>query len=180
MTLDEKEKLYAQLKDLHFNEDYDFFIQAASKDQTLFIEIFNFLKTLKEKDQWRILWLLDHASENNFDYILPILNDLYKLVLKTNNESNIRQGMKLIFRHPIDEEYAGELLERCIQWMLNPKAKISTQVSGLEFFYRTTLLYPELKNELLTYIDQIMEESPSAGYKNRLSKIKNELLKSKT
>lgn len=179
MNLKEREKLYARLKDLYFQEDYDYFIKAASKSQSLFIEIFEFQKTLPDKDRWRILWILDHASENNFDYIVPVLNDLYKSILKTNNESNIRQTMKLILRQPIVEDYAGELLEKCIQWMLNPKAKISSQVLGLEFFYQTTLLYPELKNELLAYIDQIMEESPSAGYKNRLGKTREKLLNSK-
>ena len=90
------------------------------------------------------------------------------------NESCIRQGMKLILRCPVREEFAGELLNRCVEWMNDPKAKISSQCLGLEFFYSTAQLYPEMAPELLAYIDDIMERSPSAGYKLRLKKIRSE------
>ena len=175
MDLTTTEKINQQLKDLYFKQDYEYLTQQARMNQEVFNHIYHYHKTLPEKDQWRLLWILDHASEDQFELITPVLEDLYSVALKTQNESNIRQSMKLILRQPILEEYAGELLERCIEWMLNPKAKISSQVLGLEFFYQVTLIYPELSVELNTYIEQVLEESPSMGYKNRLQKIRKKL-----
>lgn len=179
MNLEAKEKIHQLLKDLYFKEDYEFLTEQAKANQDIFNFIYDFQKSIPEKDRWRVLWILDHASEEHFELIVPILDDLYAVALKTTNESIIRQTMKLILRQSVNEKYAGELLERCVEWMLNPKAKISSQVLGLEFFFQVTKIYPELSTELLTYIDQILEETPSAGYKNRLLKIRKQLLKKK-
>lgn len=79
--------------------------------------------------------------------------------------------MKLILRCDINEDYAGELLDRCIKWMNDPKSKVSSQGLGLEFFYRITQLYPEMAPELIAIINDIMERSPNKGYIVQLKKI---------
>ena len=175
MNLATKEKIRQLLKDLYFKEDYEYLTKQAKANQDIFNLIYDYQKSIPEKNRWRVLWILDHASEDDYKRIAPILHDLYSVALKTTNESIIRQTMKLILRQPINEDYAGELLDHCVEWMLNPKAKISSQVLGLEFFFQVTKIYPELSTELLTYIDQILEETPSAGYKNRLLKIRKQL-----
>ena len=133
--------------------------------------VWDIAREMPDEEAWRYLWILDHATEKNNIPLFPILDDLYKMVLKTENESVIRQTLKLILRCPVSEDYAGELLDRCVKWMNDPKAKISSQCLGLEFFYQCTLLYPEMAPELLAHIDDIMERTPSAGYKVRLKQI---------
>jgi hypothetical protein len=63
--------------------------------------------------------------------------------------------------------------------MNNPKAKISGQALGLEFFYESCKLYPEMTPELTAYIDDILERSPSAGYCIRLNQIRQAIKKEK-
>lgn len=172
MTREEIEQL---LESVYSKADYDFLFQKAEKECDFFYKIWEIAKDQPFEKAWRLLWIMDHATEKKNDFILPILNDVYSMVLKTNNESYIRQGMKLILRCPVNEEYAGELLDRCIKWMNDPKAKISSQALGLEFFHQTCKVYPEMAPELIAHIDDILERgNPSAGYTIWLKKIRSE------
>lgn len=155
--------------------DYELLFYQAKMSHEFFSTIWEMVKERPAKQSWRLLWILDHATEKDNRFILPILDEVYQLVLATENESFIRHGMKLILRCDINEDFAGELLDRCIAWMNDPKSKISSQVLGLEFFYRTTLLYPEMAPELTAIIDDIMERSPSKGYIIQLRKIRSEI-----
>ena len=157
--------------------DYDLMFKQVAGDYNLFSMLWTIACEKPATEAWRILWILDHATEKRNEFIFPILDELYRQVLATKNESYIRLGMRLILRCPVNEDFAGELLDKCITWMTNPKAKISSQGLGLDFFYQTCKLYPEMAPELLALIDDIMERSPSAGYKVRLKRIREELHK---
>jgi len=170
-----KEEIVQMLEAVYSKADYEFLFKRATNDPEFFNSVWDIARELPDEDSWRYLWILDHATEKNNSNLFPILDDLYKMVLKTTNESVIRQTMKLILRCPVDEEYAGELLNRCVEWMNDPKAKISSQCLGLEFFFKTCQIYPEMAPELLAYIDDIIERSPSAGYKVRLRQIRSQL-----
>lgn len=163
------------LASLYSKADYEVMFERASKSQQLFQELWELIKEKPEKDSWRIMWILDHATEKNNAFIFPILDELYQRVLKSTNESFIRHAMKLILRCPINEDYAGEVLDRCIEWMNNPKAKVSSQGLGLHFFYRVCELYPEMKPELLAHMDEMHERQPGAGMKVMLREIRAKL-----
>ena len=172
-----KEEIEQILEAVYSKADYEFLFSKAEREQDFFYQIWEIAKGQPFEKAWRLLWIMDHATEKRNDYILPILNDIYSMVLITNNESYVRHGMKLILRCPIQEDFAGALLDRCIVWMNDPKAKISSQGLGLEFFYQTCKLYPEMAPELIAHIDDILERSPSAGYKVMLKRIRRELHK---
>ena len=170
-----REEIENFLNSAYSKAEYELMFRRTAEDHDLFSTLWEISREKPFKDAWRLLWILDHATEKRNNFIFPILDELYQNVLKTDNESYIRQAMKLILRCPVNEEYAGELLEKCVQWMTNPKAKISSQGLGLEFFYQVCRLYPEMAPELVAHIDDIMERSPSAGYKVRLRQIRQQL-----
>jgi hypothetical protein len=172
-----REEIIQMLEAVYSKADYEFLFKKAETEPDFFNKVWDIARDMPDEDAWRYLWILDHATEKSNFNLLAILGDLYKMVLKTNHESVIRQTMKLILRCPVNEEYAGELLDRCVKWMNDPKAKISSQCLGLEFFFQTCQLYPEMAPELIAHIDDISGRSPSAGYKHRLKQIRNQLTK---
>lgn len=163
------------LSNIYSKAEYDVLFEEAATNQRFFNLLWEIIQEKPDKEAWRIMWILDHATEKKNDFIFPILDEVYERILNTKNESVIRQSMKLILRCPVNEDYAGELLDRCIGWMNDPKAKISSQALGLEFFYQVCLLYPEMAPELLAHVDAMMERSPSAGFKIRLREIRKKL-----
>lgn len=174
-----REEVLNLLEAVYSKADYDFLFAKAANDFDFFKMIWDISKEQPFNKSWRLLWILDHATRKKNDFIFPILDDLYKLALATNNESYIRQSMLLILRCPLNEDYMSELLERSIVWMNDPKGKISSQALGLEFFYQVCKIYPEMSPELLANIEDLMERKPSAGMNIRLKKIRSELEKRK-
>lgn len=173
MTRKEIEDL---LQSIYSKADYDVMFERAAASEELFHLLWEIIKEKPEKESWRMMWILDHASEKKNDFLLPIRDEIYERIMQTDNESFIRHAMKLILRCPINEDYAGELLDRCIGWMNDPKKKISSQGLGLEFFFKVVQLYPEMAPELLAHIDDILERNPSAGFWVRLKQIKSQLV----
>jgi hypothetical protein len=171
-----KEEVTRMLDAVYTKADYEFLFIKAETDSEFFQLVWIIACDIPEDDSWRYLWILDHATEKSIDNLMPILIDLYKWVLKTDHESVLRHVLKLILRCPVNEEYAGALLDRCVKWMFEPKAKISTQCLGLEFFFKCCQLYPEMAPELLAYIDEISARTTSSGYIVRLKQIKAQLL----
>ncbi|MFA9388175.1 MAG: hypothetical protein ACERKD_00120 [Prolixibacteraceae bacterium] len=163
------------LSSIYSKAEYDVLFAETAKSRELFKLLWEMIKEKPESESWRMMWILDHATEKKNDFILPILDELYERVLLTNNESFIRHAMKLILRCPINENYAGELLDRCIKWMNDPKAKMSSQGLGLEFFYRVCQLYPEMYPELMAHMEDMLERHPSAGLEVRLKQIRSKL-----
>ena len=170
-----REEVEHILSSIYSKAEYDVLFKEASKNQVFFNLLWEIVKEKKESESWRIVWILDHATEKKNDFILPILDEIYERILKSKHEGFIRLSMKLILRCPVNEDFAGELLDRCIGWMNDPKLNISSQVLGLEFFYKVCQLYPEMSPELLAYINEMMERSPSAGMKVRLKQIRSQL-----
>ncbi|MBN2807475.1 MAG: hypothetical protein JXR22_12530 [Prolixibacteraceae bacterium] len=163
------------LKSEYSAADVKILFDLAARDETFFHMIWDMARSKPDRDAWRLLWILDHATEKSNRLIFPILDELYRWAIRTRNESIIRQTMKLILRCPLLEEEAGELLDRCVAWMNNPKAKISSQAMGLEFFFRVCQQYPEMKPELLAHIEAMHERHPSAGMQVRLREIRKAL-----
>lgn len=170
-----REEVLALLESVYSKADYDYLFLKAETEIDFFNLIWDISKERPYNKSWRLLWILDHATRKKNDFIIPILDDLYKLLLATDNESYIRQSMLLILRCPLNEDYITELLERSIAWMNDPKGKVSTQALGLEFFYQVCKLYPEMSPELISNIDDLLDRKPSAGMKIRLKKIKQDL-----
>jgi len=160
----------------YLRNEFELLIQKATADRAFCMALWDVAKQHKGQKIWRYLWMIDRATERNPQWIEPIVEEVYQLLLHTKNESVIRHTMKLILRCKLKEEHMTELLDKCIVWMNNPAAKISSQVLGLEYFWRVCKLYPEMNQELLSLVEHILERGEiSAGYKNRLRKIHERL-----
>jgi hypothetical protein len=171
-----KEEVMQLFETAYSKVEYKILFKKAETETDFFFLVWSIAREMPDEQAWRYLWILDHATEKSNSNLLPILDDLYSRILKTTHESMIRQTMKLILRCPINEDFAAELLDRCLTWMTDRRAKISSQCLGLEFFFKTCNLYPEMAPELLAYIDDILQYAPSAGYKFRLNQIRRQLL----
>lgn len=163
------------LASVYSKADYDVMFERASNDQALFLMLWEIIKDMPAKDSWRVLWILDHATKKDNRFIFLILEELYQRVMNESHEGFLRIGLSLILRCPINEDYAGEMLDKCVQWMNDPKRKIATQAMALEFFYQVCLIYPEMSPELLAYMDEMSEREPSAGLRVRIREIRKNL-----
>lgn len=152
----------------------DFFIaevgQSKEKFQTL-LEL-----TLYEKDPlaWRAAWILDGSDEQHpglaSGSITPIIQRLSEL------ESNgaLRSLLRLLCRYEIPEDDQGMLVDLCFNYMVSELYPVAVKVHAMQIIYNHTLIYPELKDELVTVIEDQVDNN-TVGFKSRGMRIIRQL-----
>jgi hypothetical protein len=164
------------LDEAYFKAEYELMFQKTAGNRELFLTLWNIIKENPKGKTWRLLWIMEHATEKDNSLIFEILDELHDLVLNTNNDSYRRIGLKMTLRCPLQEGHIGLMLDKCIEWINNPKVKVGTRALAFEYFSRTCQRYPEMAPEMIAIIDEQMERSPSAGLKSRMKQIKKQLM----
>ena len=130
----------------------------------------------KEKDPvaWRAAWILD-GTEEQFPgivgkFVPRIIDELPGL----NSTGALRSLLRMLCRYEIPEEDQGILIDLCFGYLVSELYPVAVKVHAMQIIYNHALLYPELKEELITIIeDQVANNS--VGFKSRGQRIIRQL-----
>ena len=122
--------------------------------------------------------LIDHDKK----ILEPHLESLVALLEKDVHDA-VKRGIMRVFQWSvIPEEVEGELFEYVINALKSQETPIAIKAFGITAARRICEKYPELADELIPYLEIIIEERPSSGMVNRaqheikkLNKIKQAL-----
>jgi hypothetical protein len=131
---------------------------------------------LREKDPlaWRAAWVLDGSDEKSpglaVDYISAIVCKLPDL--KSNGST--RSLLRMLCRYNIPEDDQGILIDLCFRYLVSELYPVAIKVHAMQIVYQHVLIYPELKEELVTVIqDQVGNNS--VGFRSRGRRILKKL-----
>lgn len=82
----------------------------------------------------------------------------------------------MLCRYEIPEEQQGVLIDLCFKYMVSELYPVAVKVHAMQIIYNHVLLYPELKEELVTVIEDQMANN-SVGFKSRGQRILRQLEK---
>ena len=123
--------------------------------------------------------VLDLCTEKYPYLILPHLDEIFKHI----KEGKIlhRSILKVFAEEDItlDEEKDGLLLDSCIEWLLMSGQEVAVQIFCMSILLKFGKKEPELINEIIEVIENILPEG-SAGVKNRGIRTIKELQKIKS
>ncbi len=149
---------------------------VCAKDANLFLQYWQIVKDNTYAHSWRALWVIDYALKKDKSHLDLIIDELYDLLLKTNNNSLLRLGLKIIVLKPIPvNDTAGALLNKCEDLLLNRKIPVGTRVNCLQYIFEFCKAEPDLFNELEYLIDLIKEQNNTAAMKCRIRDIRKEM-----
>ena len=123
---------------------------------------------LVEKDPlaWRAAWVLDGSDEKSpglaRDYISTVVCKLPEI--KSNG--SIRSLLRMLCRYDIREDDQGILIDLCFKYLVSEFYPVAVKVHAMQIVYQHVLIYPELKEELVTVI-QDQEGNNSLGFRSR-------------
>ncbi len=110
--------------------------------------------------------------------IIPYLDQLVKK-LAISKIDGVKRGILKTFCESVDLKnftHLGELVDVCFDWLANPNESIAIRYYSMEILYKTCLLEPELKNELIPILENLTYES-SAGIVSQAKKLLKQLKK---
>lgn len=161
-----------QLDDIHA------WMDICAKDKEALLSFWDVAKDPHQKYNWRALWIIEHAIKKTPSLLDIIIDELYILLVSTENHSLLRIGLKLVIQRPLKtEDIAGELLNKCETLLLNTKMPIATRANSLQFIFEFCKIEPDFSNELKVLIDHITDHETSSGMRSRIRHIKKALAK---
>jgi len=143
-------------------------------DDQLFEQIFHFIFSDDPKIAWRSCWIIDSASEDYPDLLTDKIPAIISGLLTTKNSSLKRHFTRILCRYKIPDEYLGEVVDRSFL-LLSTNEPAAVRVFAMQLLFNIAQDFPDLKVELICYLDNLLEEGASAGFINRATKLLRKL-----
>ena len=112
-------------------------------------------------------WALSHCYDNKVGYFIEFLDELLPVLEKdTYSDSTKRNIIRILQFVNVPEKHRASVIDSCFL-LLNNKEKASAILAfSMQVLYNMSLIYPELKNELIFSIEEIIPNA-TPGVKNR-------------
>lgn len=148
--------------------------RAVVCDERLFNQLFQFIFSDDQRLAWRSCWIIDNASEK-FPHLLKAkLPEIIAAFLSATNGSLKRHFTRILCRYNIPEQYLGAIVNRCFE-LLVPSEPAAVRVNAMQILFNLTLTEPDLKGELISVLERLIEVGGSAGFINRSGKLLSQL-----
>ena len=120
-------------------------------------------------DAWRAAWLVGHTMQKHDSRIVPYL-DIIIAHLKNAKEGHQRQLIIILLNMDLNEEQEGKLFDTCLSIWEQINCIPSTRVTALKFILKIAEKFPELKEEVKLWTQEMYLETLSPGIKNSVLK----------
>ena len=144
--------------------------ELLSREAAVSAEKFNSLLeiALYDKDPlaWRAAWVLDGGDEKSPGLASGSISMIVHRLPEIESKGTIRSLLRLLCRYEIGEENQGTLIDLCFKYLVSDLYPVAVKVYAMQIIYNHVLIYPELKGELVTIIEDQMGNN-SIGFKSR-------------
>jgi hypothetical protein len=123
---------------------------------------------LHEKDPlaWRAAWILDGSDEQCPGLAADFISTIVRALPEIKSRGTLRSLLRLLCRYDIGETEQGILIDLCFKYLVSELYPVAVKVHAMQLIYHHVLIYPELKDELVSVImDQVGNNT--VGFKSR-------------
>jgi len=168
--------LRSLLADIPSGFGRDLLIEEVIKSETLFGELLEL--SLHEKDPlaWRACWVLDGSDERNPELAQTYIPTIIKALPDLESRGTLRSLLRMLCRHEIPEEQQGLLIDLCFSYLVSELYPLAVKAHAMMIIYNHVLIYPELKDEFITVMEDQVENN-SVGFKTRARNLIKQLEK---
>lgn len=152
-------------------------LNYINNNSHLFEEMLAFSLKKEIPEAWRASWLIGHIMKKNDKRIVPCIDAMIKL-LKTAKQGHQRQLIIILLKMELNEEQQGELFDSCLTIWEQINCIPSTRITALKFILKTVEKFPELKEEIKLWTQEMYLETLSPGIKNSVRKQVKKVLQS--
>ncbi len=135
-------------------------------------------------DEYRVVQRAAKAisiiAEYNPLLIVPYLDQLLSSVTKHKAPVAIKRNIiRLLQFIDIPEQFQGDIMNLCFDFLTNPKEAIAVRCFSMTVLYNLSIHYPDIKQELKTIIEDILENNTTPALRARGKQIMKSINKNK-
>ena len=164
------------LADIPSGTEKDLYIQEVGDSEEKFRILLDLALYEKDPVAWRAAWILDGSDEQNPGLASNSTGKIIRRLPEIKSTGSVRSLLRLLCRYPIDEEDQGILIDLCFGYMVSELYPVAVKVHAMQIIYNHVLIYPELKEELVTVIEDQVNNN-SVGFMSRGRRIIKQLEK---
>lgn len=159
-------KLREEILKEHSKAQCNKIVDWVGTSQKRFDELFSLFLNDEYRVVQRSAWPVSYCVEKHPSFISSHLkNLLYKIKEPGMHEAVKRNGTRLLQHIAIPEEYEGEIMDMCFEYLALPQSTIATKVFSLKALGKLALKYPEIIPEIQVIIDEQMPYA-TQGFKS--------------
>jgi hypothetical protein len=154
------------LTNLPSRVEKEIYISGVGGSEAQFSSLLELVFTEKDPVSWRAAWVLDGSDEQYPGLAIRHISTIIQQLPDLESHGSLRSLLRMLCRHEIPEEDQGLLIDLCFSYMTSELYPVAVKVHAMQIIYNHALLYPELKEELRTVIEDQMENN-SVGFSSR-------------
>jgi hypothetical protein len=118
--------------------------------------------------------VVSKISKKNSELFLPFIPRMLQALNDPIHSAITRNIVRVWQTIDIPEEYLGEIFDKCMSYINDPKKAIAVRAFSIEICSNICKKYPELKGELIEILN-LHYEAGSSGIKHKIKKSINAL-----
>jgi hypothetical protein len=165
-----------QLMAEHSKRNTELIVNYIGSDQKRFKELLQVFSSgnyrLTQRASWPLTLVLEKhplLAEKHISFICSLLDAKMHVSIKRN-------VLRLLQYVDLPEEEMGLMADRCFKYLTSLHEPVAVKVFAMTVLYRICLKEPELKNELIPLLEDLLPFG-SAGLVSRSKRILNQLQK---
>ena len=148
----------------------DFVGDIVNKRPELIHELWEIYLCIEEPVSRRAAWIIDTASENKPEWVIPHLPGLVEKLPFFNHDGLKRHALRMIARSPFATGTEGELMNIAFTWLQDSAESVAVKMYCIQVLYRLSASEPDILQELYDTIEfQMADGTP--GFRSIGSKI---------
>jgi hypothetical protein len=152
----------------------DFIADIVSKKPELVADLWEIYLALEEPVSRKAAWIIDTASENKPEWVVPFLPALVARLPDFNHDGLKRHGLRMISRLPFPTGTEGELMEIAFKWLISSMESVAVKMYCMQILYRLSANEPDILQELYDTIEfQLTDGTP--GFRSIGRKLMNQI-----
>lgn len=149
-----------------------------STDEKRFEELMQLLLTDEYRVVQRSAWIISIIAEKHPNLLQPYLE---KMVFRMKEEhlpvAVKRNVLRILQFMHLPKHLHGTVMETGFLFLNDPKEAIAVRVFSMTVLCNLAEIYPDIKPELETSINEVMNQEPAPAFRSRARKVLHQLMK---
>lgn len=112
-------------------------------------------------------WAMTHCHDKRVGFFEEFYPEMTKILADESYSDSVKRNIVRVLQFKkIPEEYQASIIDSCFSLLVNKKSAVAVKAFSLGVLENMVKLYPELKNELIACIEDLLPNA-SSGLKNR-------------
>jgi hypothetical protein len=148
--------------------------ELVLQDDSLFVTLYNLIYSDNQRIAWHAAWIVDQVSEADPFKLEPFVPELIDQLPNLKSNSLKRHFTRMLLSQKIPEDKMGPLVNVLYE-LLSPSHAIAVRANALQLLHNIALIEPDLKPELLSVTESILEEELTSGMRSKAKNIARSL-----